>query len=150
MLDDPGRAEHRTALGAEGLGERHGGHDIAVTGEPGGPQGTAASVAQDAQTVRVVDEQRGARGPADPGERGERRGVAVDREDRVGHGERPAVVAGQRRAHGLGVGVRGHFGTGPGEPAAVDEGGVVARVGDDQGAGGGERGDGGEVRGITG
>ncbi len=145
MLDDPGRAEDRAALGAECLGERHGGHHIGVPGEPGGRHRATSAVAQHAQPVRVIDEERGTVCPAGRGERTQRCGIAVHGEHRIGHGQRPPLMAGERGAYGLRVGVRGDLRTGPGQAAAVDQGGVVARVGDEEGGAVGERGDGGEV-----
>lgn len=76
--------------------------------------------------------------------------VAVDREDRVGHGDGGALVGAQCLAHRVRVGVRDDLGRTAGQPAAVDEGGVVARVGDDQRAVRREGGDGGEVGRVTG
>lgn len=82
----------------------------------------------------VVDDQSGAVLPARLGESGQGRGVAVDREDRVGDGHGGPVVPRQRLAHGVRVGVPHHLGGAPGEAAAVDQRGVVARVGDDEAA----------------
>jgi hypothetical protein len=56
----------------------------------------------------------------------------------------------QRLAHGVRVGVRYDLGGAPRQPAAVDQRGVVARVGDDQRAVRGERGDRGEVGRVPG
>ena len=109
-----------------------------------------AAVAEHAETVRVVDEQGGAELPAGGGESGQRGRVAVHREDRVGDDDGRSVVRAERLAHGVGVGVRDDLGGAAGEPAAVDERGVVARVGDDEGAVRGERGDGGEVGRVAG
>ena len=78
---------------------------------------------------------------------GQRRQVAVDREHRLGddHGR----AAGARRRAGPPtrgrVGVRGDHRLGAGHPAAVDQRGVVVRVGDEQGARAGQRPDRAEV-----
>ncbi|MGY3684196.1 hypothetical protein ACVWXU_007819 [Streptomyces sp. TE33382] len=150
MIDDPGRAEHGAALAAEGLGEGERGHDALAARESGGGERAAPSFPEHPETVRVVDEQCGALGPTHLGQRGQRGRVTVDREDRVGHGERPPAVRAQHLAHRFGVRVRDDGGLGPGEPAAVHDRGMVARVGDDQRALGGQGGEGREVGGVAG
>ncbi|GAA2724121.1 hypothetical protein GCM10010315_53080 [Streptomyces luteosporeus] len=151
--DDARRAEHRPALAAERLRQRHGRHDSGRARQAGGRHGPAAAVAEHAQAVRVVDQQGRAVLPAGGGEGGQRGGIAVDGEDGVGHGDRPPAVGRERLAHGLGVGVRDDGLAGTGQARAVDEGGVVGLVAHQQGlvrGGSGEGGDGGEVGGVAG
>ena len=80
-------------------------------------------------------------------QRGER---AVDGVHAVGDDQRALLGAGgEQRVDGGGVVARGDGDAGAGEPAGVDERGVVGRVGDDQRAGAGERGDDAEVGGVA-
>jgi hypothetical protein len=148
--DHPGRAEHHAALRAERLGERRGAHHVGGPGQPGGGHRAAPARAEHAEAVRVVHQQPGAVLAADRGQRSELRGVAVHREDAVAHHQGGARVAVQRLADGGRVGVRDDADLGPGEPATVDQRGVVGAVRDDQGAAPAQRGDRGEVGGVAG
>lgn len=150
MVDHPGRAEDGSALTAQGLGEGEGGDDPVTTRETGGGEGAAPALPEHTQTVRVVDEQRGALRTADVGQFRQRRGVSVDGEDRVGDGQGAAAVRAQLLGDGFGIGVGYDDGVRPGEAAAVHDGGVIARVGDDQGATAGEGGEGGEIGRVAG
>lgn len=98
----------------------------------------------------VVHQQPGAVVAGRGGEPGERCRVAVHREDRVADHHGGPGVPGERLADGVGVGVRHDLGAGPGQPAAVDQRGVVGGVGDQQRARRGEGGDRCEVGGVAG
>ncbi len=65
MRTDRCRAEHRSTLAAQGLGQRHGGHHIRLAGQSDVRERSPAARADDAETVRVVDEQQRAVGPGD-------------------------------------------------------------------------------------
>ena len=94
------------------------------------------------EPVRLVHHQQRAAGPADRvqlAQRGEcrrRRIHAVDDDQRA-----LLVPGGEHRVDGGGVVARHDGDPGTGEPAGVDERGVVGRVGDDERARAGERGD---------
>ena len=153
VVDDPGRAEHRAALAAEGLGEgdawrrrRRAPASPAACGAPRPPSPSTPSPWA-SSTSRAAP-----RCAAGLGECGQRGGVAVDREDRVGHGERPRPSwPSERLAHGLRVGVRDDRGRGRGRGGSrrSSEAWLPASETISEPCGG-ERGDGGEVRRVAG
>ncbi len=145
MVDHPGRAEDGPALAAERLGQRDRHDDVVGARESRRVRGAAAAVTEDTEAVGVVDHQPRAVRPARLGEPGQRGRVAVDGEDRVGHDDRRALVGPQCLAYGVRFGVRDDLGAATGQPAAVDQRGVVAGVGDDERAVRRQRGDRGEV-----
>ncbi|CAO0833107.1 hypothetical protein SMICM17S_10059 [Streptomyces microflavus] len=149
VVDDPGRSEDRTALAAQRLGEGERGDGPRAARQSGGGEGPASAVAEDAEAVGVVDEEGGVRGAADLGQRGQRCRVPVDREDRVGDGERPSFVGLERLGDRVRIGVRDDRGL-RARPAAVHDGRVVTGVGDGERAAPGERGQGREIGRVAG
>ena len=103
------------------------------------------------EPVRFVDDQQRAAGPAHRVQLAERGERAVDGVHAVGDDERALLCAGgEQRVDGGRVVARGHGDAGPGEPAGVDERGVVGRIRDDERARPGERGDDAEVGEVAG
>ncbi len=150
MVDHPRRAEHHPALAAQRLGERGRDDHVVGSGETGRLGRAPAAVAQHPEPMGVVHDQARPVLPARLRQRGQRCRVAVDGEDRIGDDDRRSPVRGERLAHRLRIGVPDHLPGPPGQSAAVDEGGVVARVGDDQGVVRAQRGDRGQVRRVAG
>ncbi len=102
--------------------------------------------------MRLVDEQPRAVLARELDDLRERREIAVHREDRVGRDQPPplAAVAAQAPREVLGVEVPVDADARSREPAAVDDRGVVERVGEHGVAGAGERPDRAEVREVAG
>ncbi len=114
-------------------------------------QQAAATGPGDAQRVGLVGDEHGSPRGADLGQLGDRRGVAEDGVDRLDQHHRARVGArGQHLVHGGDVVVGDHLHRGPAEPAGVDHRGVHVGVGDDQGVGVGQGGDGREVGVVAG
>ena len=119
------------AVGAERLAQRADDHvDLAL--EPGLGDRAAAARAQRAGAVRLVDHHARVVAAGELDDLGQRRDVAVHREDAVGDDQRAAAVGlAQAPREVLDVAVVVDEGLRPGEPAAVDDRGVVERVGED-------------------
>ncbi len=137
------------ALEAEGFAE---GADEDVGGDSGFGAEAAAGGAEDSDGVGFVDVEGGAVGVAEGAEAGQVGDIAVHAE--VGFGGDPLVggvwVGGEGGFDGVGVEVGDDDDVRSREAAAVDDGGVVEGVGDEEVAGAGEGGEGANVGGVAG
>ena len=122
-------AGHEAAVGAERQAERAGDHvDLAL--EPGLGDRAAAARAERADRVRLVDEQAHVVAPRELDDLLERGDVAVEPEEALGGDQRAAAVGlPQPPREVLGVAVVVGERVRAGEPAAVDDRGVVELVG---------------------
>ena len=119
------------------------GADEGVGRHAGGGAESAAGGTERAERVRLIHHQGGADGAGDVGEVGQGGGVAVHAEEGLGDEDAAPVVrgaVGQGRAGGGDVEVGVDPDGGAGEAAAIDDAGVVGRVGDDEVAAVGQRG----------
>ena len=131
QLDQLGRGAGVGAVAAERLAERADDH-VDLAGEPGGGDRPASAGPERAGAVRLVDHQQAVVAAGELDELAQRRDVAVHREDAVGD-DQPRVGAGLAQAplEVLDVAVAVDEGPRAGEPAAVDDAGVVELVGED-------------------
>ena len=129
VVADRSRGEDEAALGAEGLRQRPGRHDVSGAGEAGLGEEAATTGADDAQAVGLVDDEQGVVAADHLGQLGERRGVAEDRVDRLGEHKGAGLGAmSQRLLDGRDVVVRDDPDLAAGQPAGVDERGMDVRV----------------------
>ena len=130
-VDGLGAGADVGAVGAERLAERAD-DDVDLAAEAGGGDRAAPAGAERPGRVRLVDHQPAAVAAGQLEQLRQRRDVAVHREDAVGDDQR-AAPAGLAQPPGevLEVAVAVDEGLGAGEPAAVDDAGVVELVGED-------------------
>jgi len=130
----------------EGL--RQGGHaHVCGDAQLGGEAGPSRT--DDAGRVGFVDDQEGTGGCAERCQLAQGRAVAVHREHRVGDDDLASRRGAERMRDGPQVCVRKDFDASAGEPAAVDDRGVVQRVGENQVFGSGDGRQQAAVRGIA-
>ena len=150
MVDDVLSRDHGAALRAEGLREGQRPHQARVGGHALVGADAGAARAEHPDGVRLVDDEPGTGRGADLEQGAHRSPLAVHREHPVGDDERARCgPRGQRGGDGVDVAVRGDDDLRAGQPAGVDERGVVVGVGHDQGAGTGQGHDGCQVGGVA-
>ena len=150
-LDQQPAAADESAGAAQGLAERaDAGGDGLFHAEMLGH--AAAAGAEHARGVGLVHQQHGLVPPGHLGKLGQRRQVAVHAEQAVGDDQAAAVARrpGQERVELLPIGMRVGADIGPGKPAAVPEAGMILGIAEDDVAGAGQGGDGGQVGGEAG
>ncbi len=126
MIDHCPARQHRTALRPQRLRQRRGQHHVRRTREARRSCCPGPAGAEHAQRVGLVDHQSGAGRGADRGEQGQRRHLALDREHGVGHHQSPLLRAfGEGRGDRRDIPVRHDDHPRPGQPAGVDDRGVV-------------------------
>ena len=133
--DDPGGAGDRAALAGQRLGQRECPDDVRVARDAGRGGHAAAARAEHAERVCLVQHEQRLVGAGGPVQFGDGRLVPGDGEHRVAHHDgRGLGAAGEGLLDRAGVGVRGDHDAGTGQPAGVDQRGVVGGVGNDEDA----------------
>lgn len=131
VLAQRGGAGGEPTRGTEGLAERT---DEDVRGDAGICAQPSALGSANAERVSLIDEENGIVLVRQGGEVREGSGIAVHAEERLGDENAPAKLAGA--SEGTGRGARIAMGEdldgGLGEPATVDEAGVVRRIRNDE------------------